>query len=79
MPAGNYEGSEYSAIVYGRGPLFFQALSETIGEATFNAFIHDYYQTYKWDIVTGPELKALAEFHCGCDLSPLFSAWVGEF
>jgi aminopeptidase N len=79
MPAGNYEGSEYSAIVYGRGPLFFQALSETIGEATFNAFIHDYYQTYKWGIVTGPELKALAEFHCSCDLSPLFSAWVGDF
>lgn len=79
MPAGNYEGSEYSAIVYGRGPLFFQALSETMGEETFNEFIRGYYQTYQWGIVTGPDLKNLAEIHCGCDLTPLFSAWVGEF
>ncbi len=78
MPAGNYEGSEYSAIVYGRGPLFFQALSDTMGEATFNEFIRDYYQTYKWGIVTGADLKNLAETHCSCDLSELFAAWVGD-
>jgi hypothetical protein len=78
LPAGDYEGSAYSAIVYGRGPLFFEALSDTIGEATFNEFIMDYYATYQWGIVTGPELKALAEQHCACDLTPLFDAWVGE-
>jgi hypothetical protein len=78
MPAGNYQGSEYSAIVYGRGPLFFEALSNTLGEAAFNAFIRDYYQTYQWDIATGPGLKALAEKHCSCDLTPLFAEWVGE-
>jgi hypothetical protein len=78
MPAGEYEGSEYSAIVYGRGPLFFEALSDTMGEAVFNEFIRDYYQRNKWGIVTGSDLKALAEEHCGCDLSPLFAEWVGD-
>ena len=28
MPAGNYDGTEYGAIVYGRGPLFFERLAE---------------------------------------------------
>lgn len=78
MPAGEYEGSEYSAIVYGRGPLFFEALSETMGEAVFNEFIRDYYETYQWGIATGSDLKMLAEEHCNCDLSPLFAEWVGE-
>ena len=78
MPAGNYEGSEYSAIVYGRGPLFFEALSNTMGEETFNQFIQDYFQTYKYDIATGADLKNLAEDHCACDLSDLFAEWVGD-
>jgi hypothetical protein len=78
LPAGDYQGSEYSAIVYGRGPLFFETLSDTIGETTFNQFIRDYYESYKWGISTGSGLKALAEEHCGCDLSPLFDAWVGN-
>jgi aminopeptidase N len=78
LPAGDYQGSEYSAIVYGRGPLFFETLSDTMGEAIFNEFIRDYFQTYKWGISTGSGLKALAEEHCGCDLSPLFDAWVGD-
>ncbi|MFZ0544760.1 MAG: hypothetical protein WAM60_04955, partial [Candidatus Promineifilaceae bacterium] len=64
--------------IYGRGPLFFEALSDTIGEDTFNEFIRDYFQTYKWGIATGSDLKTLAEAHCGCDLSALFAEWVGD-
>jgi dienelactone hydrolase len=78
MPAGEYEGAEYSAIVYGRGPLFFEALGEEMGDEAFSAFLRDYYQSNKWGIATGAELKALAEEHCDCDLTPLFTEWVFE-
>ncbi len=78
MPAGNYTGSEYGAIVYGRGPLFFDALKAEMGEQVFDAFLRDYYQQNKWGIATGHDLKTLAEEHCGCDLTPLFDEWVGE-
>lgn len=78
MPAGEYDSAEYGAIVYGRGPLFFEALSEEMGQETFEAFLRDYYQQNKWDISTGQELKALAEAHCDCDLSSLFAEWVGD-
>jgi aminopeptidase N len=78
MPAGNYDGLEYSAIVYGRGPLFFEALAEEMGQEVFAAFLRDYYQQNKWGLVDGEALKTLAEAHCGCDLTALFEEWVGE-
>ena len=78
MPAGNYDGTEYGAIVYGRGPLFFERLAEEMGQETFDEFLRDYYQRNKWGIVSGADLKSLAEAHCDCDLTPLFAEWVGE-
>jgi aminopeptidase N len=76
LPAGDYQGREYSAIVYGRGPLFLQALAEEMGQSTFDAFLSDYVQQNEWGIATSSEFKKLAETHCSCDLSNLFSQWV---
>lgn len=76
LPVRDYSESDYSAIVYGRGPLFFEALRDEIGDDAFDAFLRDYYQTYRWDISTTDGLKALAEQHCNCDLTPIFEEWV---
>jgi aminopeptidase N len=76
MPAGAYSPVDYSAIVYGRGPLFFEALAEEMGQEKFDTFLADYYQQNKWEIATGEELLSLAEKHCDCDLTPLFADWV---
>ncbi len=78
MPAGSYEGAEYGAIVYGRGPLFVVALEERMGRETFDEFLRHYYESYKWNIGTGDEFKQLAEEHCQCDLTALFEEWVYE-
>ena len=66
----------YGAIVYGRGPLFFEALAQEMGDEAFASFLHDYYQTFAWDVSTTEGLRALAEQHCGCDLGQLFADWV---
>jgi hypothetical protein len=76
LPAVEYEGAEYGAIVYGRGPIFIAILEEEMGRETFDAFLRDYYESYKWDIGTGDAFRQLAEAHCECDLSALFDAWV---
>jgi len=76
LPVRDYTPQEYGAIVYGRGPLFFETLAETMGEETFAAFLRDYYQIHQWDIATGNSLKDLAEQHCACDLTALFQTWV---
>jgi protocatechuate 3,4-dioxygenase beta subunit len=76
MPVRAYTSQEYSAIVYGRGPLFVETLAEAMGQETFNAFLRDYYQQQQWGIATTGGFKELAEQHCNCDLTPLFETWV---
>lgn len=76
LPVLDYSGIEYSAIVYGRGPLFFDALRDEIGREAFDAFMKDYTATYAWGIATPQGLESLAEEHCACKLDDLFAEWV---
>lgn len=76
MPVAGYSPEEYGAIVYGRGPLFIEALSEAMGPEVFAEFMRDYFKNYEYQIATGADFKRLAEQHCDCDLTALFEAWV---
>jgi aminopeptidase N len=76
QPVASYTGGEYGAIVYGRGPLFFEALKEQIGTGAFNAFLKEYTALFSWRIAEPRSLQALVEKHCGCDLQALFDEWV---
>jgi len=76
LPVTMYTPAYYGAIVYGRGPLFFEALRDKIGAQTFDEFIADYTRTLSWEIATPETMQALAEKHCGCDLKAIFDEWV---
>ncbi len=76
LPVSAYEGAAYSAIVYGRGPLFILALAETMGETNFEGFLRDYVAQFAWETATTESFMALAESHCQCDLTDLFATWV---
>ena len=76
LPVAKYSDQEYSAIVYGRGPLFFVALRDEMGTEAFDTFMKDYTQTLTWGIATPEILQSLAEKHCGCDLQKIFDEWV---
>lgn len=72
LPAEVYDGVEYGAIVYGRGPIFLDELAQQMGQEPFDAFMRDYVQSYRWQIASSEDFQALAEQHCQCDLSMLF-------
>ena len=76
MPVASYQGAEYGAIVYGRGPLFFIALREEMGTEAFDAFLKEYTASLSWDIATPEYLQSLAEQKCACELDALFAEWV---
>ena len=76
LPVASYDGAEYGAIVYGRGPLFFVELREEMGIEKYDAFLRDYTETLSWGIATPEFLHSLAEEHCGCELDRLFEEWV---
>ena len=77
-PVHAYTPKEYGAIVYGRGPLFIDALAEHLGEEVFNNFLREYTRTFEWDIVDSGEFEAAAEAACNCRLDELFDRWVGN-
>lgn len=76
LPVAEYTDYEYSAIVYGRGPLFFVELRREMGDAVFDAFLKEYTQTLSWDIATSETLQSLAEKNCSCELDEIFNEWV---
>ena len=76
LPAARYTSNEYSGIVYGRGPLFVEALAQQMGQPVFDDFLRDYFKANEWGIVTPALFKHSAEEHCKCDLSKLFADWV---
>lgn len=76
LPVASYNGAEYSAIVYGRGPLFFVELRDRMGAEAFDRFIKEYTASLAWDIATAESLQALAEKNCACELDVLFDEWV---
>jgi hypothetical protein len=76
LPADAYNGLEYSAIVYGRGPIFLNELAGIMGQETFDGFLQDYAERYRWQIAYGEDFLELAEEHCECDLSGLFNTQV---
>ncbi len=78
LPSEDYDGTTYGAIVYGRGPLFLDALAERLGVEVFDDFLRDYYTQNKWGIGTGESFRQLAEENCQCDLQGLFEEWVYE-
>lgn len=76
LPVASYDGAEYGAIVYGRGPLFFVELREEMGIEKYDAFLREYTETLSWSIATPEFLQSLAEQYCGCELDRLFEEWV---
>jgi hypothetical protein len=78
LPARNYQGIEYGAIIYGRGPLFLDSLAQKMGQTVFDQFLRKYYQSHRWGIGTAASFKQLAEKDCQCDLTALFDEWVNQ-
>lgn len=76
LPSAAYAEYEYAPIIYGRGPMFIEALAAAMGQHQFDAFMRDYYQSHKWGIGTSDAFRQLAEEHCGCNLTALFDSWV---
>jgi hypothetical protein len=76
MPSDYYEGREYGAIIYGRGPLFIEALAETMGQPVFSIFLVEYYNSNKWKIVYTDTFCETAEKICNCELETIFNDWL---
>jgi hypothetical protein len=76
MPAGEYDGAEYGAIVYGRGPLFFYELEQAYGYDIVLSAIDSYYDDFQWENTGTEDVRAALEGACECDLGTYFEEWI---
>lgn len=74
-PAASLRGN-YTAIVYSKGALYFQALRARIGEPAFDRFLRDYYAGFRYRMATSDDILAVAEASCACELDDFHRDWV---
>ncbi len=76
QPVRAFSESDYGAVVYAKGPLFFDALRKAMGDRTFHAFLRAYFEAYRYRIATPEGLLATAEEACGCDVRSMYEEWI---
>lgn len=78
LPVNEYDEQQYSQIVYGKGPLFFDALRQELGDELFFKWLHAYFEKYKYKNVSPSEFLQTLNEVSGKDFSALFEEWVGK-
>jgi aminopeptidase N len=76
LPVEAYPEDLYGAVVYGKGPLFFDALRQRVGDRVFYKILNSYFDGYRYDVAYPEDFMAVAERVSGEDLSPLYSKWI---
>jgi hypothetical protein len=77
LPVAEYSPRQYSAIVYGKAALFFNAIYDEIGDAKFNQLLQDYFKQYRYKVAYPQDFLAVAAKYVGQDkLDELMQEWI---
>jgi aminopeptidase N len=72
----DFSEEEYGAIVYGKGPLFFNALRREVGDETYLKIMQTYFTEYKYKLARPDNLFAVIERVSGRNVKPLVETWL---
>ena len=77
QPVSAFTPGDYSTVVYRKGPLFFKALREAIGDAKFDAFLKAYLRQNRYGVATPERMLAAAESVADrATVRSLFDKWI---
>lgn len=76
QPVAAFSEEDYGPIVYGKGPLFFHALRQEVGDETYFAIMREYLRQHKYKIATPESFLRVAESVSGRDLDALYKQWI---
>ncbi len=71
-----FSPNDYGLIVYGKGPLFFDALRENVGDEIYFEIMKTYYSEYKYKIAQPNDLFEVIEAVSQQDVTPLVETWL---
>lgn len=74
---GAFERNVYAPIVYGKGPLFFDAVRRAVGDERYTAWLRVYFTRYRYRIVHAEDLLMMAdETGIGTVVRQAYSKWI---
>lgn len=76
QPVSAFDEADYSAIVYGKGPLFYDAIRKAMGNDKFFQFLQAYYSQFRYKIAAPEDILKTAETTCGCSLQDEYKQWI---
>jgi hypothetical protein len=76
LPVASYPRYLYSAVVYRKGPLYFQALREQVGDETFFAILRTYFVRHRYGIATAEDWLTAVRIVAGDDHRTLYDQWI---
>jgi hypothetical protein len=78
QPVAAFTERSYGEIVYGKGPLFFDAIRKTMGDEKFFAFLKTYATRYRYRVAFPEDVLNTAEQVCACSLRAEYQQWILE-
>ena len=78
LPVAAYNESDYSAIVYGKGPLFYDAIRTKMGDTLFFKFLQTYFERYRYKIASGDGHSQDGRRYCSCSVQNEYANWISE-
>jgi hypothetical protein len=77
LPVNAYDEEAYGAFIYAKGPKFFQAVRDQIGDEDFNRALKTYYRDFKYRNARPQDLVSIFNTVSGEDITPLYDLWIG--
>lgn len=75
-PVADFSQREYGTFVYGKGPLFFHALQQEVGDETYFKIMQTYFAEYRYKIAQPEDLFTVIEQVSGRNVEPLIETWL---
>lgn len=71
-----FDAASYGAIVYGKGPLFFDAVRQRLGDVAFFAALRRYLARHRYGIAYPSDLVTAFEESSGQSIADLYRQWI---
>ncbi len=75
-PVADFSAEEYGLFVYGKGPLFFDALRREVGDEVYFEIMQTYYTEYKYQIARPEDLLAVIDRVADIEIELLVDRWL---
>ncbi len=76
QPVAAFSAEDYGPLVYGKGPLFFHALRQKVGDETYFAIMREYLRQHRYQIATPESFMRVAESVSGHDFDAIYKQWL---